>query len=185
MTAYIYCLEDPITGLIRYIGYTTSTLKNRLRMHINSCRTSVREQRTHRAKWINKLLKQGVKPLIRVLIECAKDKVNELEKLFIAHYKQFCRLVNGSKGGDGSLGHVVSLEARKKMSKAWKPSKYNFKPLPVDITEIKTGNLMRFSTKEQAANYLNCSASSIHDCISGRRNSIYGHTISRSKILQK
>lgn len=181
----IYALRCPKTFEIRYIGYTSKEPNTRLKQHISSCKFSKREQRTYRAKWINSLLAEGYLPNIKVLTTCDSEKIKELEILFIAHYKQFCKLTNGTSGGDGSKGHVPNEEARQRMRKAWKPRKGVFKPLPVDVYEKENLKKYTFSSKEEAAKFIKCSPQSIADCIIGRRTSVYGYICKRSKIETK
>jgi len=64
MEVKIYKLCDPrdAAQLPKYIGITSKTLKKRFTEHLNSYFLSVKK--THKVNWINKLLKEGITPII-------------------------------------------------------------------------------------------------------------------------
>ena len=75
MLVKIYCLYDPISCKIRYIGRTTKKiLENRLIEHISKSKYFNKyfpsKNFPHKVNWINSLLKQGIKPGIKYLISC-------------------------------------------------------------------------------------------------------------------
>lgn len=96
-TGYIYALIDPRTDYIRYIGKTCN-IKERFSKH----KTTAKYCRTHKENWINSLQKIGLQPRIKILISTFENLLNNLEIELIKHYKQFCKLVNGTEGGDGT-----------------------------------------------------------------------------------
>lgn len=94
---YIYALVDPRTNCIRYIG-KTSNIEARFSKH----KTSAKYCRTYKEKWINSLQNINLQPKIKILICTFESLLNTLEIELIKHYKQFCKLVNSTEGGDGT-----------------------------------------------------------------------------------
>lgn len=95
-TIYIYGLTDPRTGgEVRYIG-KSKDLKRRLRHHIFMARTE--RENTYKARWIRKLLDQGLKPDIVILMTTDSEHWEEDERRLIA---EGTNLTNTSAGGDG------------------------------------------------------------------------------------
>lgn len=65
---WVYVLVDPREPWsIRYVGLTVQDLARRLRDHVRSEETG---EDTHRARWVRKLLRAGVRPLIRPVQPC-------------------------------------------------------------------------------------------------------------------
>lgn len=119
----IYCLKDPITSEVRYIGKTVDQLNERLKVHIHQSKKP--NKKTHKECWIRGLIDSGHKPLIE-LIEVATE-VNwvEREKYWIAYYRNICpTLTNATDGGDGSHGYKPSEESRKRRSLLAKGKRY-------------------------------------------------------------
>jgi hypothetical protein len=99
MTIYIYALFDPrtddsISENIRYIGKTKMKLQKRLQSHIDNTRRNTSNY--HSMYWIRKLLKEGVRPSIRIIEVCDENNWQEREKYWI---KQFNNLTNYDEGG--------------------------------------------------------------------------------------
>ena len=65
---YIYALEDPCTGDVRYVGQTRD-LKVRLRSHLWQARTGKAANKAL-GRWIRSLLDQDVSPRIAPITEC-------------------------------------------------------------------------------------------------------------------
>src|SRR3989304_2761683 len=62
---YFYILKDPMTGKIRYLGYTNNT-KRRLYKHIYHARKNTYPN-SHKDNWIRMLLGKGVEPILEVI----------------------------------------------------------------------------------------------------------------------
>lgn len=112
MNVTIYCLIDPRTNEIRYVGKTCSSLKERLRQHLGqSCGNG------HKQAWLQQLKNLKLKPIIETLeIVIGSDDKDwqELERFWILYLKFIGgRLVNLDSGGIG--GKQPSLETRQKM----------------------------------------------------------------------
>lgn len=109
-TVKIYTLEHPITGEIRYVGKTNRGLEERLSKHL------VTKENNHRANWIRNLLKENLKPVIKLLDEVDKDKWVIFEKYWISQFKTWgFNLVNFTEGGESG---VISKKCRDACTKA-------------------------------------------------------------------
>lgn len=74
----IYTLTDPRTNLVRYVGMTRKTLKQRLSTHMSIIR---KKENNRRSTWIRKLAKLNLKPIIELL-----DEVDEADWDFYEQY---------------------------------------------------------------------------------------------------
>lgn len=115
---YIYCLKDPETKEIRYVGKTTN-INTRLKAHI----TRSKHNKYHSARWVQSILKRDLKPIIELIEECAEDNWVEREKYWISYYRELFDLTNILDGGEGGstfgrLGKPWSEEQRKNNKKA-------------------------------------------------------------------
>ena len=97
-TTFIYTLEHPTTGEIRYVGKSNNP-KTRLNSHIWD---SKQQEKTYKNDWVKSLLNQNLKPLITILDEIPTSEWRFWEMHYIALFKSWgLRLVNGTDGGDG------------------------------------------------------------------------------------
>jgi hypothetical protein len=108
----IYKLIDPRTNSIKYIGSTHKSLKRRLSDHLSDAR---RGQKNYRCNWIRCLLLEGLYPSIDIIEKVNYEERNEKEKYWISYYGRE-NLVNGTDGGEGVRGLLVSDETKKKLS---------------------------------------------------------------------
>lgn len=114
--ASIYVLIDPRTNEIRYVGQTSGPLVKRLRRHIIDT-----SDESHRSHWIRKLKRQGYIPRIELIQVVPISHWTEAEMYWIAHYRSIgCSLVNGTNGGEGGLGRIVSIAQRAEVSRVHK-----------------------------------------------------------------
>lgn len=114
----IYGLVDPRSGDVRYIGKSTSGMK-RPKYHARPQHVA-KAPHTHKNRWLQKLLNEGLRPGLRVLeeFEAAAD-IADGECFWIAQGKGLdWPLTNLAKGGVGPLGHVVTPEVRARISAA-------------------------------------------------------------------
>ena len=112
-----YTLNHPVTNEIRYIGYTSTSLKERLRCHIKDSK-SKRYKNTHRAKWITSLSNCNLEPTINILNEYnTKEEAvfNEIKLIFEYRLLGY-NLVNGTDGGEGGTGYKFTEEQKKQQS---------------------------------------------------------------------
>lgn len=141
---YIYCLKDPETLEIRYVGQT-SDLNRRFRTHINkSLSEKSSEYNTHKSRWIRQILENNYLPLLDVLDECSNlEESNILEKFYIEKFTN-----EGLKLTNSYISDVTefSSDTKQKMSKAKKGKK-----LEEIVGEIKAQEL-RFFYSEKIKN---------------------------------
>jgi hypothetical protein len=103
---YIYSLKDPETNQIRYIGKTTN-INTRLKSHI----TRSRHNTYHSARWVQSVIKKGLRPIIGLVEECTEENWVEREKYWIAYYREHFDLTNVLDGGEG--GFIKTREGSK------------------------------------------------------------------------
>lgn len=112
----IYCLKDPETNEIRYVGKTVGSLANRLRGHISVART--RAKRGHSVNWIVHLLERGLHPIIELIeiVQPGNDWA-ERERYWIGYGRASgWRLTNLTDGGEGAPGFSPNDATRHKYS---------------------------------------------------------------------
>lgn len=109
----IYCLKDPETENIRYIGFTSQPLAVRVRKHIDDA-----QRRDFRcARWIKSLRSRGLLPLAETIETGSGDGWAVAEQRWISHMRTIgCDLVNTTNGGEGAPGRILSQETRQKIS---------------------------------------------------------------------
>ena len=95
----IYCLIDPRTQEVRYIGKTDKEIQTRLSQHISKAKN---RPTTHRDKWISNLLSINLIPEISVVEYCLPELWKSREVYWIALYRKSADLTNHSDGGEGS-----------------------------------------------------------------------------------
>lgn len=101
MSIDIYSLSDPISNEIRYIGKSVDA-KRRFYNHIKMAKSG---DKRHISNWINKLLKDGKRPVLNIIERCNNDNWIEREMFWISNYKHL-NLCNHSNGGEGAgIGH--------------------------------------------------------------------------------
>jgi len=111
---YIYKLIDPTTNEIRYVGQTNN-IKRRYKNHISSSLNENSDSyNTYKARWIRKLLKNNIKPIILIIEECLSlEESNNREAFFIKKLTD-----DGYKLTNSYVGDVTefSKETKHKMS---------------------------------------------------------------------
>jgi group I intron endonuclease len=144
---FIYTLECPLTNKVRYVGKTINLL-TRLRDHIKKSKNL----KTHKDKWVNSLICEGLKPVIREIDSVDENNWQYWEKYYIKLFKDNgFNLVNHTDGGDGGSFKKHTEETKKKMSESQKNKK---KP---NFTDEWRENLsksakIKFFTKEHRDN---------------------------------
>jgi hypothetical protein len=143
LTKSIYALSDPITGLVRYCGYTKKPLAKRLAGHLKL----KPEDQSYRAHWIRQLMSQDIKPEIIRVFDWEEQEEDPLlwqlvEQVFIkAMREDGIRLTNSTDGGDG--GHNPPpevLEARgRKISIAMTGRPAHNKGIPGPLKGVPLG----------------------------------------------
>lgn len=106
-TVFIYTLEHPLTGEIRYVGKTKNP---KMRFH-NHC-NKLHNEKTHKRNWINSLKNFSLRPVMRILDEVDSLEWRFWERYWIAQIKSWgFSLVNHTRGGDGlTMGNQTSFQ---------------------------------------------------------------------------
>jgi hypothetical protein len=114
----VYALVDPRTDQIRYIGKSSVGME-RPRSHVEPGRIA-NESNLHKARWLQQLVTDGLRPIIRVLQSGqSDDEILQMERDWIARARaEGWPIVNLTDGGEGTAGCIPSAETRAKMSAA-------------------------------------------------------------------
>lgn len=89
---YIYTLNDPETGEVRYVGKTSAKLQKRLVQHVHAAKS----EKTHRDKWIKSL---SSRPTIELIEDVEDGLWEDRERFWISHFRTSGRLTNIADGG--------------------------------------------------------------------------------------
>jgi hypothetical protein len=95
-SATIYALVDPRTDKIRYVGKTTWPLAHRLRTHMAD---ATAKPHTRRARWVNGLRAEALRPTIRALEVVPTAEWETAERRWIRRLAH-CDLTNATEGGE-------------------------------------------------------------------------------------
>lgn len=107
---FIYSLENPKTKEVRYIGKTIQKLEKRLTAHVYESK----HRKNHKCNWINKLIRENVKPKIKLIDTVSEDNWEFWETYWIEQFKTWgFKLVNQTPGGEG---YKHSDETKEKIS---------------------------------------------------------------------
>lgn len=156
----IYAISDPDTNIIKYIGVTTRTLKERLYQHLYNARN---KRLQISAKWIWSLLKVDKLPVISLVETCTETNWEEREKYWIAYYGK--QLHNQDPGGRG----VVFKNKKSNLSSQM--AKYKC----VYQLDNKGVIINKFDSVMMATKFFNGkSHSNIPNVLKGRVNTAYG-----------
>jgi hypothetical protein len=98
---FIYALIDPFSKEVRYVGKAKNPYLRLIYNHIKDM------SKTHKAFWIQSLIKQSAMPVLAILEQCENTKCvwEERERDWIAFGKRIgWPLTNGTDGGEGGPG---------------------------------------------------------------------------------
>ena len=173
---FIYTLSDPNTNEIRYVG-KSNDLKYRLKKHINESKN----KRTHKEKWINTLINEGLTPIIEILDIVNENEWSFYETYWISQFKTWgFELTNGTSGGEGSDGikgktHTKETKEKCKIAGLKSPKIKYFgekngrcKLTDLQIIEIKEKVFLKTPRKIIAEEY-NINKKYISQIINGKR----------------
>ncbi len=108
-TSYIYCLVDPRTDDVRYVGMAKD-VRHRVWQHMYYNRGG-----SHKVNWINALKRADLEPRAYILEVCRGDEWKEAEVRWISHYRTVgLGLTNATDGGDGVTGFKCNDEQRER-----------------------------------------------------------------------
>jgi len=112
----IYALRDK-TRYLRYVGKTMQTLGARLSSHLKE---AINGGYNHRCNWVRSMMRHGFLPSITLIEEVDGDGSKE-EIRWIKYFKDHgVELVNGTDGGEGCAGRILSPMSRAKLSRSLK-----------------------------------------------------------------
>lgn len=132
-TTFLYTLNCPLTGEIRYLGKSDNPFK-RFKGHLELAHV----KQSHKNSWILSLRAQELKPWMELLDEAPVAEWQFWEREYIRVFRAIgIKLTNLTEGGDGSLGHQASTETRQKMRASHKGHR----------TSTETRNKIRSSLK--------------------------------------
>lgn len=144
----IYGLICPTSGQIRYIGKTAQKLPRRLNAHISD---ALRNQHSHKQRWIKKCLDSGARPLIQILEEVsAGKKWQDCERAWIQKSRASgIDLTNQTAGGEGLdfIDPEADAKYRRNQSVA---SKKIFANDPSILEGLRQANRISWATNREA-----------------------------------
>lgn len=94
----VYCLKDPFTLEVRYVGFTKQTLNERLSKHRHTAKKQL-DKTCYQINWFRKCLRLGKEPLIVLLENNIPIKDWAIKEQY--WMDQFDNLTNQAKGGCG------------------------------------------------------------------------------------
>lgn len=163
-TTFIYVLNDPRDGGIRYVG-KSNTPYQRWKNH---CQVS--EKKSYKNNWISELRELGLTPELEILEEVPCDNWEEAEREYIRVFRMIgIRLTNdlSCPGGEGvgagiphgpmseitkekirqqHIGKTVSLETRKRIGLASKGRQFSRESISQGVAK-RTGQTRSLKTK--------------------------------------
>lgn len=93
MVIYIYCLIDPRTLEVRYVGKTNNP-KERIRAHISP--HIYMRNNNKKCIWIEDLKRNGLKPIMSILTTCSEKESQAYEFYYYKLFKDSCNLLNAA-----------------------------------------------------------------------------------------
>ena len=109
---YLYVLEDPRTGEVRYVGVSKDP-GNRFSCHV--CDAITKGKHLYTSRWIRKLDRCGLRPTMRVIAVLQTESSAAAEIAYIARLRaDGFRLTNATDGGEGTRG--LSPETKEKIA---------------------------------------------------------------------
>lgn len=129
MKTYIYTLDCPISGTIKYVGKTINT-KQRLGQHIRC------KENTKKYAWIKGLKNIGLKPIMTV-VDSYDSNIDFWENWYIEYYKFIGFDLKNHKGG--GVGGRLSKETKEKISFKLKGKKKSEEHRLKAIKNLNTG----------------------------------------------
>lgn len=129
---YIYGLFSP-EGELRYIGKTVKPIRARFLEHIRpSC---LDRETSYKNNWIKGLIKAGNLPYAQEIQQVASEKdLQAAEMYWISFFRNNgCNLVNGTDGGEGCSGRVLSESQKRSVSLAQTGRKKTVREIELNI----------------------------------------------------
>lgn len=116
----VYKVTNSLNGDC-YIGITSRGTKQRWRDH---CRHARQDRKRHQTPFYKAIRQYGARAFVPAVLGTGGTKKDAIsvEIALIAHLKP---AYNATRGGEGTYGHLVSEEGRRRMSEANLGNKYN------------------------------------------------------------
>jgi len=163
---YLYTLNDPTTGEVRYVGKSDTPYK-RFTQHLSKSK----KNNTYKNNWISSLINEGKKPILQIIDVVETSQWGFWESYWISLFKTWgFKLTNLTNGGDGGN---FGTEVNKKISEKLKGRVYSEET----IKRMRLGAQKRRLTKEGRKRL------SKHRM--GEKNSMYGKKQSKHCIELK
>lgn len=105
---FIYTLNDPITGIVRYAGQTVDP-DVRLTRHIRNAR----KDKYHCARWVQSLLLKNLHPVMEILDVVPDTEADFWEREYIQNFRE--RGFDLTNCTDGGEGVTMTAEVRAKI----------------------------------------------------------------------
>lgn len=110
MTTFIYVLNCPFTGKIRYVGKSDNPFK-RFHRHLSEDKSEC----AYKRNWIKSLKSRGQVPIMDIIDEVPKSEWAFWEKEYIRLFRALgFPLVNTSEGGEGGQHYQLTEASRRK-----------------------------------------------------------------------
>jgi hypothetical protein len=146
----IYCLSDPRTDQIRYVGVTRASVEDRAARHLAEAH---RNPTRSVAGWMRELQALCLFPAVHVLEEVGSSDPIEAERYWISGLRLIgMNLLNVSDGGPGGSGCKRTKEQRERLAASlrtgdWFPCQVCEKPFWRKRNEIALGDC-KFCSRE-------------------------------------
>lgn len=167
MKVNIYCLKDPRTKEVRYIGRTKRTLSERLAGH--KCKAKVKI--THKDCWIYSLLNIGLEPIIELLtiVEGWNESYRYEQNLIREYLKDGYDLTNTDDRGEGGINKIITQNQKDKISNTLKLRYKQGLVCPtkkaLDVYDLEGNFIQTFDSMRKCALWLNIGDKQIQCCI--------------------
>lgn len=118
----IYVLKESNSEVVRYVGITQNYQK-RFKQHL----ATSKNKKTRKQKWISSLINNGLTPDIEIIdSQLTSEEAGTKEMQYILLYKAMgAILVNGTRGGEGTVVYEKSEYGKKLISERHKGHTYN------------------------------------------------------------
>lgn len=163
-----YVLIDPESGIPRYVGITTKSIKQRFAGHLSDIYKRP-ELNKHKTAWFKKLLKGGKMPVIKQIAEFdSEEEMKQFEIDYISKYREKYKLINQTSGGDMPGFRTWSREAILKKEKTRAVEQYNILGEKIAEYEIIEDVGRTLNLKDKACSH-------VVQCCKGKRRHAYGY----------
>jgi group I intron endonuclease len=109
----LYCVKDPRTNEVRYIGIAKD-FKKRQREHLRALHT------IRVCRWIQSLQKKALTPIFEAIESYSTPEELHMAEMWAIKYARLFgyRLLNMTDGGEGTVGYKHTPETKKKLREA-------------------------------------------------------------------